>query len=36
MKFNKTIIAYVPVGYKNAYSQLGATCLVDNLPSHMQ
>ena len=36
MKFNKTIIVYVPVGYENAYSQLGALCLVDDLPSHIQ
>ena len=36
MKFNKTIIAYVPVGYENAHSQLGALCLVDDLPSYIQ
>ena len=35
-EFNKTIIPYALVGYETGYSQLGATRLVDYLPSHIQ
>ena len=35
-EFNKTIIPFALVGYETGYSQLGATRLVGNLPSHIQ
>ena len=35
-EFNKTIIPFALVGYETGYSQLGATRLVDYLPSHVQ
>ena len=35
-EFNKTIIPFVLVGYETGYSQLGATCLIGYLPSHIQ
>jgi len=35
-EFNKTIIPFALVGYETGYSQLGATCLVGYLPSHIQ
>ena len=35
-EFNKTIIPYALVGYATGYSQLGATRLIGNLPSHIQ
>ena len=35
-EFNKTIIPFALVGYETGYSQLGATRLVDYLPSHTQ
>ena len=35
-EFNKTIIPFALVGYETGYSQLGATRLVDYLPSHIQ
>ena len=35
-KFNKTIIPFALVGYETGYSQLGGTCLVGYLPSHIQ
>ena len=35
-EFNKTIIPLALVGYETGYSQLGATRLVDYLPSHIQ
>ena len=36
-EFDKTIInPFVLVGYETGYSQLGATCLVGYLPSHIQ
>ena len=34
--FNKSIIPFALVGYETGYSQLGATCLVGYLPSHIQ
>ena len=33
---NKTIIPFALVGYETGYSQLGTTCLVGHLPSHIQ
>ena len=36
MKFNKTIIPLVLVGYKIGYIQLGAEQLSSHLPSHIQ
>ena len=36
MEFNKTIIPFVLVGHETGYNQLGATCLVGYLPSHIQ
>ena len=35
-EFNKTTISFTLVGYETGYSQLGATCLVGYLPSHIQ
>ena len=35
-ELNKTIIQFALVGYETGYSQLGATCLVGYLPSHIQ
>ena len=35
-KFKKTIIPFAIVAYETGYSQLGATRLVGNLPSHIQ
>ena len=35
-EFNETIIPFALVGYETGYSQLGATRLVDYLPSHIQ
>ena len=35
-EFNKTIIPFALVGYESGYSQLGATCLVGYLSSHVQ
>ena len=36
MKFDKTIIPLVLVGYKIGYIQLGAEHLSGHLPSHIQ
>ena len=37
-EFNKTIIIipFALVGYETGYSQLGTTCLIGYLPSHIQ
>ena len=35
-EFNKTIIPFTPFEYEAGYSQLGATCIVGYLPSHIQ
>ena len=35
-EFNKTIIPFALVGYATGYSQLGTTCFVGYLPSHIQ
>jgi len=35
-QFNKTIIPFAVVGYETGYSQLAATRLVGDLPSHIQ
>ena len=36
MKFDTTIFSFALIGYEIGYSQLGATCLVGYLPSHIQ
>ena len=35
-EFNETISPFALVGYETGYSQLGATRLVEYLPSHIQ
>ena len=36
MKFDTIIFSFALIGYEIGYSQLGATCLVGYLPSHVQ